>query len=275
MPELGTLGSVRGALSNERPYRDKGLLSRAPTTLRLRKAMRTVAIARGRSGPARSETLACAQAPRTGTERSLVHPGHAPPDRAGKARSRRRREKSDPAIVALKPTNAAQRCGWEPVEPRAGAEGKAIQQSAFRTQGRADASQALERLRQAARRNGKVKFTALLHHIGIACLETAFLESKKDAAAGIDGVTWRDYEADLERNLADLQPGSRAGRTGRRRAGGSTSPSRTAGDARWRLRRLAHKAPHAAWVGNVSFKWFDLATQSRRCWSVSSSMVIA
>src|SRR5208283_5310937 len=114
------------------------------------------------------------------------------------------REKSDPAIVALKPTNAAQRCGWEPVEPRAGAEGKAIQQSAFRTQGRADASQALERLRQAARRNGKEKFTALLHHIGIACLETAFLESKKDAAAGIDGVTWRDYEADLERNLADL-----------------------------------------------------------------------
>ena len=113
-------------------------------------------------------------------------------------------EKSDPAIVAGRPANEAQRCGPEPAEPRAGAEGKAIEQSAFRTQGRADASQALERIRQAARRNGKEKFTALLHHISVDLLETAFFESKKDAAAGIDGVTWEDYEADLERKLADL-----------------------------------------------------------------------
>jgi group II intron reverse transcriptase/maturase len=113
-------------------------------------------------------------------------------------------EKSGPAIVAVRPANEAQRCGSEPAEPRAGAEGKAIQQSAFRTQGRADASQALERIRQAARRNRKEKFTALLHHVSVGLLEAAFLELKKDAAAGIDGVTWRDYEADLERKLADL-----------------------------------------------------------------------
>ena len=113
-------------------------------------------------------------------------------------------EKSDPAIVAARPTNEAQRCGSEPAEPRAGAKGKALQQSASRTQGRADASQALERIRQAARRNGKEKFTALLHHITVESLETAFFEMKKDAAAGIDGTRWRDYEADLERKLADL-----------------------------------------------------------------------
>jgi RNA-directed DNA polymerase len=121
------------------------------------------------------------------------------------------REKSDPAIVAVRPTNEAQRCGSEPAEPRAGAEGKAIRQSAFRTQGRADASQALERIRQAARRNGKEKFTALLHHISIDRLETAFLESKKDAAAGVDGMTWLDYEAELERKLADLHARVRSG----------------------------------------------------------------
>ncbi len=60
-------------------------------------------------------------------------------------------EKSGPAIVAVKPTNEAGRLAEEPVEPRAGAEGNANQQSAFRTLCRVAASQALERIRQAAR----------------------------------------------------------------------------------------------------------------------------
>jgi hypothetical protein len=57
--------------------------------------------------------------------------------------------KSDSAIVAGKPTNKAERSAAEPVEPRAGTKGKAGQQSACRTQSRASASQALERIRQA------------------------------------------------------------------------------------------------------------------------------
>ncbi len=59
------------------------------------------------------------------------------------------REKSDPGVVAGKPANKAERSAAEPVERRAGAEGNALRQSAFRTQRRADASQALERIRQA------------------------------------------------------------------------------------------------------------------------------
>ncbi len=90
------------------------------------------------------------------------------------------------------------------MEPRAGTEGKAIPQSAFRTQGRVDASQARERIRQAARSNKKERFTALLHHVTREALEDAFHATAKNAAAGIDGVMWRDYEADLERKLADL-----------------------------------------------------------------------
>jgi RNA-directed DNA polymerase len=113
-------------------------------------------------------------------------------------------EKSDLAIVAGKPTNEAERSGPEPVEPRAGTEGNAIQQSTRRAQDRTSVSQALERIRQAARRNKKEKFTALLHHISVELLEAAFFELRKDAAPGIDGVTWRNYEADLDRNLADL-----------------------------------------------------------------------
>ena len=61
------------------------------------------------------------------------------------------REKSGPAVVAVKRANKAERSAAESVEPRAGAEGNASQQSAFRAQRRVAASQALERIRQAAR----------------------------------------------------------------------------------------------------------------------------
>src|SRR5216684_3575448 len=114
------------------------------------------------------------------------------------------REKSDPAIVAMKPANNAERSAAEPVEPRAGAEGNVGQHSTDRAQNRATMSQWLERIRQVARQGKKEKFTTLLHHISTDHLEQAFLELKEGAAAGVDGLTWRDYEADLEHNLWDL-----------------------------------------------------------------------
>src|SRR6266508_5549995 len=114
------------------------------------------------------------------------------------------REKSDSAIVAGKPTNKAVPTAAEPVERRAGAKGNASQQSTHRTQGRERVSQALERVRQAARQRKKEKFTALLHHVSIDCLRMAFFALKRDAASGVDGLTWPTYEADLDRNLTDL-----------------------------------------------------------------------
>src|ERR1700752_4476004 len=114
------------------------------------------------------------------------------------------REKSDSAIVAVKPTNKEGRPGGEPVEPRAGAKGNARQQSMHRTQGRERVSQALERVRQVARQRKKERFTALLHHISIDLLRMAFFALKRDAAPGVDGLTWQTYEADLDRNLTDL-----------------------------------------------------------------------
>src|SRR6266403_4978008 len=113
------------------------------------------------------------------------------------------REKSDSAIVAVKPTNKAVPTAAEPVEPRAGAKGNARQQSTHRTQGRERVAQALERVRRAARQR-KERFTALLHHISIDCLRMAFFALKRDAASGVDGLTWPTYEADLDRNLTDL-----------------------------------------------------------------------
>jgi len=114
------------------------------------------------------------------------------------------REKSDLAIVVTKPTNKAGRPAAEPVERRAGTEGNAIQQSTSRTQNRNNVSQALGRVRKAARERKKERFTALLHHVSVDLLCTAFLALKRAAAAGVDGLTWRDYDADLDRNLTDL-----------------------------------------------------------------------
>src|SRR6266550_5322813 len=114
------------------------------------------------------------------------------------------REKSDPVIVAAKPTNKAATAAAEPVEPRTGAEGNASQQSTLRTQGRKRATQALERIRQAARLRKKEKFTALLHHVNVDLLRESFFALERKAAPGVDGLTWKSYAADLDRNLTDL-----------------------------------------------------------------------
>jgi group II intron reverse transcriptase/maturase len=114
------------------------------------------------------------------------------------------REKSDPAIVARKPTNKAGQSAAESVERRAGTEGNADQQHTRRAQDRASVSQALGRVRQAARQRKKERFTALLHHFSLDLLRMAFLALKRDAAPGVDGLIWRDYEAELEPRLVDL-----------------------------------------------------------------------
>ena len=114
-------------------------------------------------------------------------------------------KKSDLAVVAVKPTNnAGGNSAAEPVEPRAGAEGNADQQSTHRTQIRVRVSQALERVRQAAKARKKERFTALLHHVDPDLLRLSFYALKRNAAPGADGVTWQDYEANLESNLQDL-----------------------------------------------------------------------
>src|SRR5437660_4896589 len=123
-------------------------------------------------------------------------------------------EKSDPAIVAMKPTNkagqpaaersAAEPNAAEPVERRAGTKGNADQQSTHRTQSRESVSQALERIRKVATERKKERFTTLFHHIDTDLLGEAFYELAQNAAPGVDRLTWKDYEAKLEQNIEDL-----------------------------------------------------------------------
>lgn len=113
-------------------------------------------------------------------------------------------QKSDPAIVAVKPANNAAPAAAERVEPRAGAEGNTTRPHTRRTQSRGSVSQGLDRVRSAARQRKKERFTALLHHVSVDLLRDAFLALKRRAAPGVDGVTWEDYGADLESHLQDL-----------------------------------------------------------------------
>jgi len=82
--------------------------------------------------------------------------------------------------------------------------GNADQQSTRQAQDWESVSQALARIRQAAKLRKKERFTSLLHHVSVDLLRLSFAALKKDAAPGVDGLAWRDYEANLEDNLEDL-----------------------------------------------------------------------
>ena len=114
------------------------------------------------------------------------------------------REKSDSVVVAMKLPNKAGQPVAEVVEPRTGTKRNADDQSTHRTQGRASVSRALDRVRQAAKHRKKEKFTTLFHHLSVDLMREAFMTLKRKAAPGVDGLTWRDYQADLEPRLADL-----------------------------------------------------------------------
>ena len=113
--------------------------------------------------------------------------------------------KSDrPEVPEKSPNNAGQPAAGG-MEGRGLAKGNLLQQNASRTPSREDASSALERVRQAASKDKKLRFTALLHHIyNPETLRQAYFSLKKEAAPGIDGETWRHYGESLEDNLQDL-----------------------------------------------------------------------
>ena len=73
-----------------------------------------------------------------------------------------------------------------------------------RTQNRATASKGLQGVREAAQRDKGLRFTTLLHHVNETLLLDSFYLLKKDAAAGVDRVTWSEYEQGVEDRVRDL-----------------------------------------------------------------------
>ena len=115
------------------------------------------------------------------------------------------RRKSDRPVVPVKSPNKAGRPVAEEMEGRGLTKGNSHQQNASRTLCRSNAPSALERIRQAARKNKETRFTALFHHIyALEILRAAYLSLKREAASGVDGETWRHYGEALEDNLQNL-----------------------------------------------------------------------
>jgi len=114
------------------------------------------------------------------------------------------RRESDGRVVPEKLPNNPGRPGAEVVEGRRPAKGNAASQTRPGPSAGQGVSSGLERVRQVARRDKEVRFTALLHHVNVDRLREAYRAIRRDAAAGVDGVTWYEYGLDLEANLRDL-----------------------------------------------------------------------
>src|SRR5829696_1197333 len=122
------------------------------------------------------------------------------------------RRKSDSPVVATKPANKTGAPEAERVEQRGLAKGNPRRQNTNRALDRAVVRSALSRIRQAAVKDKRVKFTSLMHHIyNLSMLREAYYGLKRDAAPGVDGETWRQYGENLESNLADLSARLRRG----------------------------------------------------------------
>ena len=168
-------------------------------------------------GPARSETRGtCGTFLRENREIPVLPPADGAVGRAGKAKGQEPAMhgagKSDRPVVPTKSPNKAGRPAAEAVEGRGLAKGNASGQNALRTQGREGASSALDRVREAAKRDRRQRFTALLHHVDVKRLHSAFRALKKDAAPGVDAVTWVQYSEALEENLQALHERLHGGR---------------------------------------------------------------
>jgi len=114
--------------------------------------------------------------------------------------------KSDRPVVPKKPANKDKGApeSAEEAEGRGLTKGNSEQTAAFRTQGRGSASIGLPGVREAARRDKRARFTALLHHVTVKLLGESFYALDRQAAPGADEVTWRQYEVGLEDRLREL-----------------------------------------------------------------------
>ena len=114
------------------------------------------------------------------------------------------RRKSDGRVVPKKLPNNPGRPGAEAVEGRRPAKGNAASETRPGRSAGLGVSSDLDRVRQVARRDKDVRFTALLHHVTVERLEAAYRAIRPGAAPGVDGVTWQEYGQELEGNLRDL-----------------------------------------------------------------------
>src|SRR5271169_3771117 len=129
-------------------------------------------------------------------------------DRSAKAINRTAdvnvQEKSDCAVVPVNQPNKEGQPSAEAGEGRAQAEENIVQSHMRPTQSGKRMSRGLHGVRQAAKERKQERFTALLHHLNVGLLRDSFYALKRQAAPGVDGMTWKEYETGLEDRIADL-----------------------------------------------------------------------
>lgn len=114
-------------------------------------------------------------------------------------------ESDESILLSTSANKDAAEASAESIEGRDSANGNATPPTSPRTQSRTKReSLGLHGVREAARKNRSLRFTALLHHLDERMLLESFDHLKKSSAAGIDGMTWHDYEANVEANIKDL-----------------------------------------------------------------------
>src|SRR6266568_3483139 len=113
-------------------------------------------------------------------------------------------EKSDCAVIPVNLPNKEERSSMEAEEERARAKENIVQSNTHPTQSGKGVSQGLRGVRQAAKERKQERFTALLHHLTVGLHRDSYYALKRQAAPGVDGVTWQEYETGLEGRLADL-----------------------------------------------------------------------
>src|SRR6202047_834133 len=113
-------------------------------------------------------------------------------------------EESDRTILSMSQTNKEERSSAEPGEKRVRAKENIVQPNTIPTQSGERVSQGLSGVREVAKKRRQERFTALLHHVSADLLLDSYYALKRQAAPGVDGVTWQEYENGLASRVTDL-----------------------------------------------------------------------
>ena len=142
-------------------------------------------------------------------------------------------------VIPAKQPNKSGKPPAEVVEGRPLTKENAEQSNPCWTPSQTSGPNGLDRVRKAAKKDGKLQFTALLHHVNIDLLRDSYHSLKKQAAPGVDGVRWEEYGQGLEARLRDLN--------GRIHRGESGYKNPMEGNDHWALRRWKTKSYSTRW----------------------------
>jgi RNA-directed DNA polymerase len=207
-------------------------------------------------GSARSKTLSMRGNPSYGNWEVSSAPeiGQWPMGALGKADGRNPEEqpdeKSDACIVPRNDLNngsGSKPLSAEDQEGRRAAKRNAGDFPAPRTQSRTSASMGMDSVREAAGRDKNLRFTALLHHITPDLLAESFMDLKRSAAAGVDGVTWREYDNGLDDRIALLWDAVQSGRYRAQPSRRFIFRRRMGHSGRWALPRWRTRSSSRRW----------------------------